>query len=90
MALIERAREIADDHSFQALEKIRAILITLVRRILIRPDSVQIGVSRSRLSALLSAQSMESSIRGVNPPNQKRSFADPDRASETEARRFVR
>jgi site-specific DNA recombinase len=68
--MFERAREIADDLSSAALEKIRVILITLVRRIEIRPDSVQIGVSRSRLSALLSAQSMELPIRDVNPPNQ--------------------
>jgi site-specific DNA recombinase len=68
--LFERAREIADDLSSQALEKIRAILITLVRRIEIRPDSAQIGVSRSRLSALLSAQSLELPIRDVNLPSQ--------------------
>jgi hypothetical protein len=62
MALIERAREIADDLSSQALEKIRVILITLVRRIEIRPDSVQIGVSRSRFPRCCPPKSMESPI----------------------------
>jgi site-specific DNA recombinase len=69
--LFERARQIAEEIGSQAPEKIKAFLTTLVRRIEIRPDSVQIGVSRSRLSALLAAQSADLSMRDDNATGQR-------------------
>ena len=69
--LLERARQIADELGSQAPEKIKATLTTMVRRIEIRPDSVQIGVSRSRLSALLAAQSADRPMRDDNPTDQR-------------------
>ena len=65
--LFERARQIADELGSQAPEKIKLIVTTLVRRIEIRRDCVQIGVSRSRLSTLLAAPSIDLPMRDDEP-----------------------
>lgn len=57
--LLERGRQIADELGTEAPEKIKAIVMTLVRRVEVRCDCIQIDVSRSRLSALLAAQSID-------------------------------
>jgi len=67
--LIERAQQIADDLGAQAPEKIKIILMTLVRRVEIRPDCVKIDVSRSNLAALLSAPSVELQTQNHKPAN---------------------
>jgi site-specific DNA recombinase len=67
--LIERAQQIADDLGAQAPEKIKIILMTLVRRVEIRSDCVKIDISRSCLAELLSASSVDLSGKDRKPIN---------------------
>jgi site-specific DNA recombinase len=64
--LSERGREIAAELGAQAIEKTKAIVTALVRRVEIRPDCAQIDVSRSRLVAFLTAHSSEMPMRDDN------------------------
>ena len=80
--LIERARQIAEELGAQAPEKIRAILMALVHRVEIGPDSVKIDVSRSSLAALLSASSIDLQTedhKPANSPDQILTLAAPMR-----------
>jgi hypothetical protein len=63
--LIERARQVADELGAQAPEKIKTILMALVRRVEVRLDSVKIAVSQSSLAALLSASSIDARQTGA-------------------------
>jgi site-specific DNA recombinase len=65
--LFERARQIADALGSQAPERIQAIVTALIRRVEIRPNSLQIDVGRSRYSALLAAQSINLPVRDDKP-----------------------
>ena len=67
--LIERARQVADELAAQAPEKIKAILMALVRRVEVRLDSVKIAISQSSLAALLSASSIELQTQDHKPAN---------------------
>ena len=67
--LIERARQVADELGAQAPEKIKAILMALVRRVEVRLDNVKIAVSRSSLAALLSASSIDLQTQDHKPAN---------------------
>jgi len=62
--LFGRASQIAEELGAQAPEKIKAVVTALVHRVEIKPDCVQINVIRSRLLALLTAQSIDLPIRG--------------------------
>ena len=78
--LIERGRQIADELGAQAPEKIKAILMTLVRRIEISPDCVKIDVSRSCLAALLAASSIDLPVNGrkqTDSPDQVMTLMAP-------------
>ncbi|HEX7408006.1 MAG TPA: recombinase family protein, partial [Candidatus Binatia bacterium] len=67
--LIERAQQIADDLGAQAPEKIKAILMALIRRVEVRLDSVKIAISQSSLAALLSASSIDRQAQDHKPAN---------------------
>jgi DNA invertase Pin-like site-specific DNA recombinase len=67
--LIERARQVADELGAQAPEKIKALLMALVRRVEVRLDSVKIAVSQSCLAALLSASSIDLQAQDHKPAN---------------------
>ena len=67
--LIERARQVADELGAQAPEKVKAILMALVRRVEVRLDSVKIAVSQSSLAALLSASSIDLQTQDYKPAN---------------------
>jgi DNA invertase Pin-like site-specific DNA recombinase len=67
--LIERARQVADELGAQAPEKVKAILMALVRRVEVRLDSVKIAVSQSSLAALLSASSIDLRTQDHKPAN---------------------
>jgi DNA invertase Pin-like site-specific DNA recombinase len=56
--LINRGREIAEALG-QTPEKTKAIVMTLVRRIEVRPDRITIDISRGRLAGLLAASSLD-------------------------------
>ena len=67
--LIERARQVADELGAQAPEKVKAILMALVRRVEVRLDSVKIAVSQSSLAALFSASSIDLRTQDHKPAN---------------------
>ena len=67
--LIERAQQIADELGAQAPEKIKAILMALVRRVEVRTDCVKIDVSRSCFAALLTAPSIDLPMKDRKPTN---------------------
>ncbi|MGB6448532.1 MAG: hypothetical protein WBF47_25895, partial [Xanthobacteraceae bacterium] len=69
--LSERAREIATELETQVGEKTKAVVTALVHRVEIRPDRVQIDISRSRLIALLNSRSMEMQIRDDSPTSSR-------------------
>ncbi|MGA9007205.1 MAG: recombinase family protein [Xanthobacteraceae bacterium] len=69
--LSERAREIATELETQVGEKTKAVVTALVHRVEIRPDRVQIDISRSRLIALLTSRSMEMQIRDDSPTSSR-------------------
>jgi site-specific DNA recombinase len=57
--LIERGRQIAEELAAQAPDKIKATLMTLLHRVAINPDRIEISVSRRRLGELLAGQSID-------------------------------
>ena len=67
--LIERARQVADELGARAPEKVKAILMALVRRVEVRLDSVKIAVSQSSLAALLSTSSIDLRTQDHKPAN---------------------
>ena len=68
--LIARSRQIADEFATLAPDQIRAMLMTLVSRVDIRPDRVEINVRRSHLIQLLHAQSIDPLPSGGKPTNE--------------------
>ncbi len=57
-SLIERGRQIADDLGAQAPNEVKATLMTLLCRVAIEPEQIEINISRHRLAALLTEQSI--------------------------------
>jgi hypothetical protein len=57
--LIERGRQIAEDLGTQPPDKIKATLMTLLCRVEVNPDRIEINISRHRLVGLLSGQSID-------------------------------
>ena len=57
--LIRRGRQIAEELGTLAPDQIRAMLMTLLSRVDIRPDRVEINIRRCRLVELLDAQSID-------------------------------
>jgi site-specific DNA recombinase len=70
--VFERGRQIADELRVERSETVKAIVMTLVRRVEIRADCVQISISRAHLSGLLTDQSVDL------PPGDD----DPDNSSD--------
>ena len=61
---IARALKIAEEWESLAPDRLRAMLMTLLGRIDIRPDCVEINVRRDRLIELLGAHSIELTLQG--------------------------
>jgi site-specific DNA recombinase len=61
--LIERGRRIAEELSAQAPDKVKATLMTLLCRVEIRPDCIEINISRRRLAELLAGQAFDLTTR---------------------------
>jgi site-specific DNA recombinase len=59
LRLLERGHQIADQLDAQVPEKVQPIVTALVARVEVRPDCVQIHVSRSRLVASLTGSSFD-------------------------------
>jgi DNA invertase Pin-like site-specific DNA recombinase len=60
--LIARGRQISGEFPRFTLDEIRSILLTLINRVDIRAEHVEIRVHRGRLHGLLQARSLESSL----------------------------
>ena len=62
--LIRRGRQIAEDLRTLAPDRTRAILMTLLSRVDIRPDRIEIKIRRCHLIELLDAQSINPTTQG--------------------------
>ena len=67
--LIQRAQQIASELDPQRPEMIKAILLALVYRIELKPDCIRIDVSQSCLADVLSAASIDLTIKDRKPDN---------------------
>ena len=63
--LIGRGRQIAEELGTLAPDQTRAMLMTLLSRVDIRPDRVEINIRRCRLIELLDAQSIDPTTQGA-------------------------
>ncbi len=68
--LIGRGRQIAEELTTLAPDETRAMLMSLLSRVDIRPDRVEIHVRRPRLIELLHAQSINSSTAAGKPDSE--------------------
>jgi DNA invertase Pin-like site-specific DNA recombinase len=57
--LIECARRIAEELAAQATDKVKATLMTLLCRVAVNADRIEINISRRRLAELLAGQSID-------------------------------
>jgi site-specific DNA recombinase len=70
--MIERGHQIAEDLEALAPDKVKATLMTLLCRVEVKPEKIEINISRHRLAALLSEQS-------INPTmHDNELISDPD------------
>ena len=65
-----RGRQIAEELGTLAPDQIRAMLMTLLSRVDIRPDRVEINIRRCRLVELLDAQSIDLATQDGTPDNE--------------------
>ena len=68
--LTARSLKFARDLEFLAPDRVRAMLVTLLSRVDIRPDCVEISVRRSRLVELLEANSIDLRMQRGTPENE--------------------
>ena len=61
--LIERGRQIAEELGALAPDKVKATLMMLLCRVEIKPDRIEINVSRHRLAQLLAGQSIDLTMK---------------------------
>jgi site-specific DNA recombinase len=57
--LIERSRQAAEELKAQAPDKVKSILVTLACRVVINLDRIDVHISRCRLAAFLTGQSID-------------------------------
>jgi site-specific DNA recombinase len=57
--LIERSRQAAEELEAQAPDKVKSILVTLACRVVINLDRIDVHISRCRLAAFLTGQSID-------------------------------
>ena len=62
--LIERGRQVAEELGAQAPNEVKATLMALLCRVEIKPDRIEITISRHRLAALLAGQSIDLTMAG--------------------------
>jgi site-specific DNA recombinase len=68
--LIGRGRQIAEELGTLAPDKTRAMLMTLLSRVDVKPDRVEINIRRCRLVGLLGAQSIDLTMQDGMPGNE--------------------
>jgi hypothetical protein len=61
--LIERGRQVAEKLGAQALNEVKTTLMTLLCRVEIKPDRIEIHISRHRLAAFLTGQSIDLTMK---------------------------
>jgi site-specific DNA recombinase len=57
--LIKRGRQVAQELGSQGPDKVKSTLMTLLCRVAIRPDRIEISISRHRLAAFFAGQSID-------------------------------
>jgi site-specific DNA recombinase len=57
--LVERGRQVAEELGAQVPNEVKTTLMTLLCRVAINPDRIEVSVSRHRLAALLAGQSID-------------------------------
>jgi site-specific DNA recombinase len=67
--LIARGRQISEELPALAPDAARSILMTLINRVDIRPEHLEIRICRKQLHSLLQARSLESSLADPAPAN---------------------
>jgi hypothetical protein len=65
--LSEHGRQIAEELGAEAPDKIKAVLMTLLCRVEIKPEQIDIDISRRRLAALLAEQSIDLTTQNESP-----------------------
>ena len=65
--LMERARQLADELSARAPERIKSIFMSLIHRVEIRLDCVKVDISTNRLALLLASMSIDLAIQNHQP-----------------------
>jgi DNA invertase Pin-like site-specific DNA recombinase len=68
--LIGRGRQIAEELGTLAPDKTKAMLMTLLSRVDVKPDRVEINIRRCRLVGLLDAQSIDLTMQDGMPGNE--------------------
>src|SRR5438034_5253449 len=61
--LIERGRQVAEELGAMAPDKVKAMLMALLCRVKIKPDRIEINISRHRLAVLLAGQSIDPTMQ---------------------------
>jgi DNA invertase Pin-like site-specific DNA recombinase len=61
--LIERGREVAEQLGAQAPNEVKATLMTLLCRVEVKPDRIEINISRHRLAGLLAEQPIDLTLQ---------------------------
>lgn len=56
--LVERGRQVADNFEALSPDKVKTMLITLLCRVEVKPEQIEINISRHRLAAVLAGQSI--------------------------------
>jgi site-specific DNA recombinase len=68
--LIEHGRQIAEELGTQAPDKVKLTLMTMLSRVEIKSDRVEINVARGSLAALLAGQSIDPTMKDQRPDNK--------------------
>jgi hypothetical protein len=68
--LMEHGRQIAEELGTQAPDKVKLTLMTMLSRVEIKSDRVEINIARGRLAALLAGQSTDLTMKDQRPDNR--------------------
>jgi hypothetical protein len=77
--LHERSRHVAEELGTHDPNEVRAMLVTLLSRLEVKPDRIDIHVSRDRLAALLSGKSIDVTMQDQSIDHELVTLAVPAR-----------
>ena len=84
--LIERGRQVAAELGAQAPNEVKTMLMTLLCRVEINPDRIEIHISRHRLASLLAGQSIDLDDAGSQAGPRRRRCRDVSDAGTPQTR----